>query len=119
MLVTFEQWTDHTQSPKWAKRVAALIWNARPGSIFSPQIEEQLGISGNTVRGAVHYLRTELSAPICSEGRAGYFWALNASQLDNTILHGKQRIRSIADWVAQMEQVQSKMRNPPSQLEML
>ena len=43
MLVTFEEWTDHTQAPKWAKPVAQIIWDAKPRFINSARIEELLG----------------------------------------------------------------------------
>ena len=107
MLVTFEEWTDHTQAPKWAKPVAQIIWDAKPDFINSARIEGLLGISGATVRQAIHYLRCTIGAPIASQGKPqGYMWAQSPSELNLTIKHGQGRINSIANWVDSLRGMQ-------------
>jgi|TARA_Y100000310_G_C20463158_1_gene706308 DNA-binding transcriptional regulator GbsR (MarR family) len=114
MIDSFEEWTDHTKAPKWAQPVGQLIWEARPRSILSDEIEEQLKISDSTVRIAVHYLRATMFMPIGSEGGGkkkakGYFWATYGEELDTTIHHGEQRARSIQSWVDALYVVQQEL----------
>lgn len=118
MIRTFEEWTDHAEGPKWARAVARLVWGVRPNAIQSPAIEANLGISGNTVRQAVHYLRVTVGAPIASEGggasqkNKGYRWATEPEDLDLTIQHGEQRAHSIMEWVNACKRIQAEMAMP-------
>ena len=111
MIESFEQWTDHTKAPKWARPVSDLIYNAKPVTILSPTIEAHLGICGSAVRIAVHYCRCTMRMPIGSEGggkgKKGYFWAEFAEDLDISIHAGRQRANSIQAWVDELTRTQA------------
>ena len=65
--------------------------SSRP--ITSKKIEEAIGIKGPALRAIVHYLRTQ-GHPICSASKG--YWYGNSEELDDTIHHLEQRVRSIS-----------------------
>lgn len=61
------------------------------------------------VRSIIHYLRTDENMLICST-TAGYRFALNAADLDQTINHFASRIREMSEALRALERGQSRIR---------
>ena len=114
MLTTFEEWTDDTLGPKWAREVGQLIWERSPAWITCAEMCRILGFrdkNHQAIRKAVHFLRHDLRAPIMSQGKPkGYNWARGPEDLTLTINHGQGRVNSIQEWVDDMESVQAEWR---------
>jgi biotin operon repressor len=70
--------------------------------ISSKKIEAGLKIKGTKVRAIVRYLRRQ-GYPIGSNER-GYFYARNHFEMEETITHIEQRIKSMQETLKEMKQ---------------
>ena len=78
------------------------------GKITSPHLEGLLGIKGPKLRALVNYAR-RADIPICSGGD-GYWMAKEPDDLDTTIAHVGERIRSMEDVQAGLFRAKANMR---------
>ena len=68
----------------------------------SKSLELEFCLSGAEIRSIVHYGRSVLHLPICSDSN-GYFYARNKYQMEHTIRQMRSRIKFINDAVCGME----------------
>ena len=64
--------------------------------IKSKVLERRYGVSGSTIRQAIHHLRVVDKEPICSDAN-GYFFPRDKFEISHTIAQLRSRVREIND----------------------
>lgn len=78
-------------------RLIVIHLDGARGQVLSSELEEEYGIPGSKVRALIHHLRCS-GVPI-SSGYRGYSLAETPEELDTTIAHLGERIRSMQEVV--------------------